>query len=99
MSSRGTGKKPCEEICLCANCKKSCGGCIDCDPDRTEPDDEDGYGPTKECSERIVDKRCGTCKYHEHEDITDGWVCVNGESDYVTDFTDHNFCCEDYEER
>lgn len=53
MSSRGTGAKPCEEICVCATCVKHCGGCIDCDPDRTEPDDEDGYGPTKECSEKI----------------------------------------------
>ena len=20
---------------------------------------------------------CGTCKYHQHEDTDDGWVCVN----------------------
>ena len=42
---------------------------------------------------------CGTCKYHEHEDISDGFVCVNGDSDFVTDWTDYNFCCEEYEER
>lgn len=32
-----------------------------------------------------MDRCCGTCKYHEHEDIGDGWVCVNGDSDYVAD--------------
>lgn len=46
-----------------------------------------------------MDRCCGTCKYHEHEDIDNGWVCVNQESDYVADWTDYDFCCEDYEER
>ena len=104
MSSLGTGKEPCEEICVCGQCefRHGCAGCIDCDPDRTEPDDEYGYGPTKECmhgDKRKVRKCCGTCKWYEHEDITDGFVCVNGESDYVADFTDKKFCCDDYEER
>ena len=26
-------------------------------------------------------KCCGTCRWHSHEDISDGWVCVNGEID------------------
>ena len=26
------------------------------------------------------DKCCGTCKYHYHENIDDGWVCVNDRS-------------------
>lgn len=45
------------------------------------------------------EKCCGTCKYHEHEDISNGWVCVNDDSDFVADFTDYDFCCEEYEER
>ena len=36
---------------------------------------------------------CGTCKWHE----SDGWVCVNGDSDYVADWTDYDFCCDQYE--
>lgn len=47
----------------------------------------------------FMDRCCGTCKYHEHEDIDNGWVCVNPESDYIADWTDYDFCCEDYEER
>ena len=42
---------------------------------------------------------CGTCKWHAYEDITDGWVCCNDSSEYVTDWTDYNHCCDDYEER
>ena len=25
-------------------------------------------------------KCCGTCKWYCHEDISDGWVCVNSDS-------------------
>ena len=42
---------------------------------------------------------CGTCKWHKHEDIDDGWVCVNDRSDYCTDWTDYGDYCEDYEPR
>lgn len=42
---------------------------------------------------------CGTCKWHRHEDITDGWVCVNYESEYCTDFTPYDHCCEEWEGR
>lgn len=45
------------------------------------------------------DERCGTCKWHQHENISDGWVCVNDESDYVADWTDYDFCCDEYERR
>jgi hypothetical protein len=27
-------------------------------------------------------KCCGTCRWHKHEDIDDGWVCVNDQSEY-----------------
>ena len=40
---------------------------------------------------------CGTCKWHQHEDIDDGWVCVNDRSEYCTDWTDYKDCCEDWE--
>lgn len=46
-----------------------------------------------------INKCCGTCKYHEHENVDDGWVCVNQDSEYVADWTDYDHCCEEYEER
>ncbi|MDD4370972.1 MAG: hypothetical protein PHD56_07860 [Anaerostipes sp.] len=46
-----------------------------------------------------MEKCCGTCKYHYHESIDDGWFCLNDESEYVLDYTDYEHCCEDYEER
>ena len=42
---------------------------------------------------------CGTCKYHYLEDITDGYVCVNDRSEYCSDWTDYEHCCDEYEER
>ncbi len=45
------------------------------------------------------DKCCGTCKWHEHETVDDGWVCVNADSRYCADWTDYNHVCEDWEER
>lgn len=42
---------------------------------------------------------CGTCRWHCHENVTDGWVCVNGDSDNCTDFTDYNDSCEEWEAR
>lgn len=46
-----------------------------------------------------TNKCCGTCEYHEHEKIDDGWVCANAKSRYCTDWTDYDHCCEDWEER
>lgn len=42
---------------------------------------------------------CGTCKYHEHENIDDGWVCVNDKSEYFADWTEYNDTCEEWEGR
>lgn len=42
---------------------------------------------------------CGTCRWHEHEHIDDGWVCVNAESRYCTDWTDDSDSCEEREGR
>lgn len=38
------------------------------------------------------DKKCGNCKYW-----TDNEVCVNGDSDQVSDFTDKDFQCDCHE--
>lgn len=42
-------------------------------------------------------KCCGTCKWHEHEDVDDGWICVNDQSRYLADWTEFNDVCEDWE--
>lgn len=42
---------------------------------------------------------CGTCKYHKHESVDDGWVCVNPESEYCTDWTEYDDWCIDWEWR
>lgn len=34
----------------------------------------------------LDDKCCGTCKYHHHENIDDGWVCVNDRSEYCVEW-------------
>ena len=45
------------------------------------------------------DKCCGTCKYHYHESIDGGWMCVNYESEYVADWTEHSDSCEKWERK
>ena len=41
--------------------------------------------------DRTMNKRiCGTCRWHQHEDISDGWVCVNDQSDHRADWTGHD---------
>lgn len=45
------------------------------------------------------DKCCGTCKYHHHENIDDGLVCTNVDSEYVTDWTEYKDSCEEWEGR
>jgi hypothetical protein len=46
-----------------------------------------------------MSERCETCHWHEHENIDDGYVCVNDKSSYCTEWTDDNFYCEKWEER
>ncbi len=42
-------------------------------------------------------KCCGTCKYHEFENINDGYVCVNDKSENFADWTEYNDSCEEWE--
>lgn len=44
-------------------------------------------------------KCCGTCRWHQHEYVDDGWVCVNDISEYCTDWTDYEWSCDEWEER
>lgn len=43
-----------------------------------------------------MDKCCETCRYCEHEDIDDGHVCVNDESEYCADWVDPEHCCAEW---
>lgn len=43
-------------------------------------------------------KCCGTCQWHQHESIDNGWVCVNDQSCYCCDWTEYNDSCEDWKE-
>lgn len=51
------------------------------------------------CRASIDGRLCGTCKYHKHESIDDGWICVNADSEYVADWTEYDFCCDEWEGR
>ena len=42
---------------------------------------------------------CGTCKYHQFENVNDGYVCVNSDSEYCADWTEYSDFCEEWEER
>ena len=46
-----------------------------------------------------MEQICGNCKWHEHESIDDGWEYVNADSEYCTDWTNHDHSCEDWEGR
>ena len=41
---------------------------------------------------------CGTCKYGSY-DKANGYVCVNGESDYVADFVEYDYSCDFWEQK
>lgn len=42
---------------------------------------------------------CWNCHWHQNESIDGGWVCLNGDSEYFTDFTDYDHTCPDWEEK
>lgn len=44
-------------------------------------------------------KCCGTCKWHCHEDIDNGFVCVNDKSEHCAEWMEYFYCCEEWEER
>lgn len=47
----------------------------------------------------IDEKCCGTCKYHYHKNIGDGWECVNDRSEYFADWTEYSDSCDEWEGR
>lgn len=41
---------------------------------------------------------CGTCEYGSYDPMQ-GYVCVNSNSEYCTDFVEYDHTCEDWEEK
>ena len=46
-----------------------------------------------------LDRKCENCRYCEHEDISDGYVCVNDESEYWADWVEPKHCCAEWVEK
>lgn len=44
-----------------------------------------------------LNKTCSTCKWHQKENVSDGMVCVNGDAEFCTCWTDDNYTCPEYE--
>ena len=53
--------------------------------------------PQSWCYIEKTAKNCGNCKWHEHEDIDDGYVCVNHESENCADWTEDDDWCQFWE--
>lgn len=43
-----------------------------------------------------MNRKCENCRYYEHEDIDDGYVCVNDNSEYCTDWVEPDNFCRDW---
>ena len=41
-------------------------------------------------------KNCGTCTWCKIDELND-MICVNSDSEYVSDYVDKTHCCDDYE--
>ena len=71
-------------------------------PPPTTGENKKGIGKifqkTKRGSKEDMSKRecCGTCKHVEY-DKEDGYICMNEESEYESDYTEYGFVCEEYE--
>ena len=46
-----------------------------------------------------MEECCGTCKYHRYDISSGDWVCCNGDSENVADWTEYNDVCEEWEGR
>lgn len=41
-----------------------------------------------------MERKCKTCRWWYKESLTNGEVCVNGDSEEVAEFTDAEFSCK-----
>ena len=47
----------------------------------------------------IRPRTCEHCEFWEHEDVSDGYICTNADSEYLADWTEPDDTCPEYEER
>lgn len=45
-------------------------------------------------TEKRKPERCGNCIYHVYDELEDGYICVNRESDMWLSYTTHEDGCE-----
>lgn len=65
------------------------------------------YLKSKDITPHVVNKRdkeqhkkcCGVCKWYEFEDISDGHVCCNAESEHLADWVEYEDICEFWEKK
>ena len=53
-------------------------------------------GTPKIWGEDQMEKCCENCRYYRHEEIDDGYVCVNDDSEYCTDWVEPEHWCEEW---
>lgn len=46
-----------------------------------------------------MEKCCENCEYFQYEKIDQGYVCVNGDSEYCADWVEPEHSCSDWEEK
>lgn len=44
-----------------------------------------------------MEQCCGTCKWHWYENVDEGFVCTNIDSEYCADWTDYADSCGDWD--
>lgn len=45
----------------------------------------------------MSEQNCGNCKHADY-DSEQGYICLNDNSEYLSDFVEHDHWCSDYEE-
>lgn len=43
-----------------------------------------------------MDQVCANCIHYQHEDITDGWICVNPDSGHTADWVERDDTCDEW---
>ena len=82
----------------CASCIYNHNGvCYYADDTCGFADGEDYLNEPYRNEEPEKKERCENCKWRRHEDINDGYVCVNAESDRCADWVEDYDGCECWE--
>ena len=47
----------------------------------------------------MTEERCGNCIYHVYDELEDGYICANRESDMWLSYTINEDGCEEWEKK